>query len=92
MFEIVNGIETYRNEDVNIWKCNGCGCWREVEEKRCTICFGTRTALPGDDGPPIEKPVAKRRERSRAQVSAVGAAELHKVREREAKKSEKPAK
>jgi hypothetical protein len=94
MFTIVNGIETFKNADVHIWKCNGCGCWREIAEQRCTICLAPRTVLLPGATPPKPEPatLSERRQRARSKVSAVGAAELHKVREREAKKSEKPAK
>jgi hypothetical protein len=87
MLKIVNELETFRNENVSIWKCNTCACWRDADQTVCTICRTPRAVLPDDDGPAKPQPAdhTKRRDRVRSYVTAFGAVEQHKVQEREAK-------
>ncbi len=41
-FSNINGREVYENEDVHIWFCPVCGCWRPWEELLCRICRANR--------------------------------------------------
>ncbi len=41
-FSNINGREVYENEEVHIWFCPICECWRPWEELICRICRTTR--------------------------------------------------